>query len=53
MEGGRIRTRDGYERLLTGTKPEPTYVVEKPFRPDTLKALISQALFFHAPRSGN
>ena len=41
------------ERLLTGTKPEPTYVVEKPFRPDTLKALISQALFFHAPRSGN
>ena len=41
------------ERLLTGTKPEPTYLVEKPFRPDTLKALISQALFFHAPRSGN
>jgi CheY-like chemotaxis protein len=37
------------ERLLTGNKPEPTYLVEKPFRPDTVRALISQALFFHAP----
>jgi len=38
------------ERLLTGEKPEPTYLVEKPFRPETIKALISQALFFHTPR---
>jgi CheY-like chemotaxis protein/DNA-directed RNA polymerase specialized sigma24 family protein len=38
------------ERLLTGEMPEPTYLVEKPFRPDTIKALISQALFFHTPR---
>jgi CheY-like chemotaxis protein len=38
------------ERLLTGEKPEPTYLVEKPFRPETIKAIISQALFFHAPR---
>ena len=38
------------ERLLTGEKPEPTYLVEKPFRPETIKAMISQALFFHAPR---
>jgi len=36
--------------LLTGEKPEPTYLVEKPFRPETIKALISQALFFHTPR---
>ena len=38
------------ERLLTGEQPEPTYLVAKPFRPETLKALISQALFFHTPR---
>jgi CheY-like chemotaxis protein/DNA-directed RNA polymerase specialized sigma24 family protein len=38
------------ERLLTGEKPEPTYLVEKPFRPETIRALISQALFFHTPR---
>lgn len=38
------------ERLLTGEKPEPTYLAEKPFRPETIKALISQALFFHRPR---
>ncbi|KPL52587.1 Phyllosphere-induced regulator PhyR [Prosthecomicrobium hirschii] len=34
------------ERLLTGTKPEPTYLVTKPFRPQNLKVIISQALFF-------
>jgi CheY-like chemotaxis protein/DNA-directed RNA polymerase specialized sigma24 family protein len=32
------------ERLLTGQRPEPTYLVTKPFEPDTLKATISQAL---------
>jgi CheY-like chemotaxis protein len=34
------------ERLLTGTKPEPTFLVSKPFNADALKAVISQALFF-------
>jgi CheY-like chemotaxis protein len=34
------------ERLLTGQKPEPTFLLTKPFSDDTLKALISQALFF-------
>ena len=34
------------ERLLTGTKPEPTFLVTKPFNPEMVKALISQALFF-------
>ena len=34
------------EKLLTGTKPEPTFLVRKPFRPDALRAVISQALFF-------
>lgn len=35
------------ERLLTGERPEPTFLVTKPFNPDMVKALISQALFFH------
>ncbi|WP_440959685.1 response regulator [Oceanicaulis sp. LC35] len=34
------------ERLLTGEKPEPTYLVTKPFMPETVSATISQALFF-------
>ena len=42
------------ERLLTGERPEPTYLVTKPFEPDTLKVTISQALSFtsagHAKR---
>jgi CheY-like chemotaxis protein len=35
------------ERLLTGTRPEPTYLIMKPFVPGALKAMIAQALFFH------
>ena len=34
------------ERLLTGERPEPTFLVTKPFNPNMVKALISQALFF-------
>jgi DNA-directed RNA polymerase specialized sigma24 family protein len=34
------------ERLLTGARPEPTFLIAKPFQPDTVKATISQALFF-------
>lgn len=34
------------ERLLTGERPEPAFLVTKPFVPDMVKALISQALFF-------
>jgi len=34
------------ERLLTGERPEPAYLVTKPFQPQTVAALISQALFF-------
>ncbi|WP_397403620.1 response regulator [Phenylobacterium sp.] len=36
------------ERLLTGERPEPTFLITKPFQPETLKAAISQALFFHS-----
>jgi hypothetical protein len=34
------------ERLLTGAKPEPTFLIRKPYWPDEVKAVISQALFF-------
>lgn len=34
------------ERLLTGQRPEPTFLITKPFNPEMVKALISQALFF-------
>jgi len=35
------------ERLLTGQRPEPTFLITKPFQTETLKAVISQALFFN------
>lgn len=34
------------ERFLTGTPPEPAFLIAKPFGVDSLKAVISQALFF-------
>lgn len=34
------------EKLLTGARPEPSFLVAKPFREETLRATISQALFF-------
>jgi DNA-directed RNA polymerase specialized sigma24 family protein len=34
------------QRLLTGSRPEPTFLVTKPFQPQNVKAVISQALFF-------
>ncbi len=34
------------QRLLTGSRPEPTFLVTKPFQPHNVKAVISQALFF-------
>ncbi len=39
------------ERLLTGDRPEPTYLVTKPFRETTVRAAISQALFFNSTRA--
>jgi CheY-like chemotaxis protein len=38
------------ERLLTGNRPEPAFLVTKPFRPEVVKTLIGQALFFHQPK---
>jgi DNA-directed RNA polymerase specialized sigma24 family protein/CheY-like chemotaxis protein len=38
------------ERLLTGDRPEPAFLVAKPFQDAAVKALIGQVLFFHEPR---
>jgi CheY-like chemotaxis protein len=38
------------ERLLTGERPEPTFLITKPFQTETVKAAIGQALFFHPGR---
>jgi CheY-like chemotaxis protein len=35
------------EKLLTGERPEPTYLIAKPFLPETVQATVGQALFFH------
>jgi DNA-directed RNA polymerase specialized sigma24 family protein len=35
------------ERLLTGERMEPTYLITKPFLPEAVKAAVGQALFFH------
>ncbi|MCA0425193.1 MAG: response regulator [Proteobacteria bacterium] len=40
------------ERLLTGDRPEPAFLITKPFQTDTVKAAISQALFFDR-KAGN
>ena len=34
------------ERLLTGERPEPAFLITKPFMPEMVKAVIGQALFF-------
>ncbi len=34
------------ERLLTGTRPEPTFLITKPFGADEVRGVVSQALFF-------
>jgi CheY-like chemotaxis protein len=34
------------ERFLTGTPPEPAFLITKPFGVDSLKAMVSQVLFF-------
>ena len=34
------------ERFLTGERPEPAFLIAKPFQPATVSAIVSQALFF-------
>jgi DNA-directed RNA polymerase specialized sigma24 family protein len=42
------------ERFLTGERPEPAFLIAKPFQPSAVSAVISQALFFerNARRTG-
>ena len=40
------------ERLLTGERLEPTYLITKPFEPPALTATIAQALMFHRESAG-
>jgi CheY-like chemotaxis protein len=39
------------ERLLTGDRVEPAFIVTKPFDPETLKVAIVQALSFSTPQA--
>ena len=39
------------ESLLTGERPEPTFLIVKPVEEDMVRAIISQALFFDAKAS--
>jgi DNA-binding LytR/AlgR family response regulator len=34
------------ERFLTGERPEPAFLISKPFQQSMLSATLSQALFF-------
>jgi DNA-directed RNA polymerase specialized sigma24 family protein len=34
------------EKLMTGERPEPTFLITKPFRDEAVKAIVSQVLFF-------
>ena len=36
------------ERLLTGERPEPTFLITKPFQASQVQAAIAQALFFNS-----
>ncbi len=35
------------DSLLTGLRPEPTFLITKPFETDGVRAIVSQALFFN------
>jgi CheY-like chemotaxis protein len=39
------------ERYLTGERPEPTFLITKPYQPATVSAVIWQALFFERKAS--
>jgi len=41
------------DRLLTGERPEPTFLITKPYSPDMVRAAVSQALFFETTGSVN
>jgi CheY-like chemotaxis protein len=40
------------ERLTTGRRPEPAFLIRKPFREEAIKAIVSQVLFFDQQAKG-
>jgi DNA-binding LytR/AlgR family response regulator len=34
------------QRFLTGERPEPAFLITKPYQPAAISAVVSQALFF-------
>lgn len=34
------------ERLLTGNRPEPAFLISKPYQQDSVRSAVSQAMFF-------
>ena len=40
------------QRFLTGERPEPAFLISKPFQRAMVSAIASQALFFDARRKG-
>ena len=34
------------ERLLTGERPEPAFLISKPYTEDQVRSAVSQAMFF-------
>jgi hypothetical protein len=34
------------ERLLTGERPEPAFLISKPYREEQVRSAVSQAMFF-------
>jgi DNA-binding LytR/AlgR family response regulator len=34
------------ERLLTGNRPEPAFVIAKPYTEEQIRSAVSQAMFF-------
>lgn len=41
------------EQLLTGTRPEPAFLITKPFSQEQVRAAVSQALFFASTETLN
>ncbi|MEO1549984.1 MAG: response regulator [Pseudomonadota bacterium] len=39
------------ERLLTGTKPEPAFLITKPYSEEQVRSAVSQAMFFASTES--
>ncbi len=39
------------ERLLTGEKPEPAFLIPKPFQEDQVRSAVSQAMFFASTKT--